>query len=147
MSIIEKVKIVLYRVAEKGLEVFLVKSEEEEIQVRLVEISEHFLAELSLKTEGNARCIELDPIVLNDDLQTVRTIAIEEDWDGTPSIRAHLKGEYLLLKNKLSQAIPGFDSGVFVAFKDTLSRMVQSEYKAIKELKEVLSDRNTVQNI
>lgn len=147
MSIIEKVKIVLYRVAEKGLEVFLVKSEEEEIQARLVEISEQFLDELSIRFDDMPQCIELDPIVLSGENQLIRTIAIEGDWQGNPSLRAHLREEYQALKKKLTQAIPGYDSGAFVAFKDTLSRTIHAEYKAIKELKEVLTDRNTVQNI
>ncbi|MBK7741612.1 MAG: hypothetical protein IPI42_14005 [Saprospiraceae bacterium] len=46
MSIFDKAVLVIYRMAEKGLEVFLVKSEDEEIQSQLVEISEKFLTDL-----------------------------------------------------------------------------------------------------
>jgi len=147
MSLIEKVKIVLYRVAEKGLEVFLVNTEADEIQSHLVEVSEQYLNELPLRFSGTNQFIELEPIELEGEDTKIRAIAIEGYWYETPSLRANLKDDYIFLKKRLSQTIPDFDSGVFVSMRDLVGKAMKSELKLLRELKEVISDRNSVRDI
>lgn len=58
MSIIDRAFLVIFRYAEKGLEI-LVKTEDEEMQSQLVEISEQFLTEIPLRFSNNTQIIEL----------------------------------------------------------------------------------------
>jgi hypothetical protein len=132
--------------AEKGLEVFLVKSEDEEIQSQLVEISEKFLTDLPLRFSDNSKMIELDPIE-DENMEKVRAVAIEGDWHDIPSLRAMLREDLQFMKVKMKKYIPTIDSGNFILFKDAVKKAVRSEYRLLKELKDVLTDRNTINNI
>lgn len=148
MSLIEKVKLIFYRVAEKGLEIFLIGSEEAEIQSRIVEVSEQYLDELPIRMEMQQTVIELEPVkIADEDSQKIKAIALEGDWYHTPSLRASLKDDYEFLKKKLSQQIPDFDNGAFVNFRDLVGKVVSQDLKALKELKEVISDRYSVRDI
>ncbi|HMY83334.1 MAG TPA: hypothetical protein PLC76_00230 [Saprospiraceae bacterium] len=146
MSIFDKAVLVIYRMAEKGLEVFLVKSEDEEIQSQLVEISEKFLTDLPLRFSDNSKMIELDPIE-DENMEKVRAVAIEGDWHDIPSLRAMLREDLQFMKVKMKKYIPTIDSGNFILFKDAVKKAVRSEYRLLKELKDVLTDRNTINNI
>ena len=146
MSIFDKAVLVIYRMAEKGLEVFLVKSEDEEIQSQLVEISEKFLTDLPLRFSDNSKMIELDPIE-DENMEKVRAVAIEGDWHDIPSLRAMLREDLQFMKVKMKKYIPTIDSGNFILFKDADKKAVRSEYRLLKELKDVLTDRNTINNI
>jgi len=146
MSIFDKAVLVIYRMAEKGLEVFLVKSEDEEIQSQLVEISEKFLTDLPLRFSDNSKMIELDPIE-DENMEKVRAVAIEGDWHDIPSLRAMLREDLQFMEVKMKKYIPTIDSGNFILFKDAVKKAVRSEYRLLKELKDVLTDRNTINNI
>ena len=146
MSIFDKAVLVIYRMAEKGLEVFLVKSEDEEIQSQLVEISVKFLTDLPLRFSDNSKMIELDPIE-DENMEKVRAVAIEGDWHDIPSLRAMLREDLQFMKVKMKKYIPTIDSGNFILFKDAVKKAVRSEYRLLKELKDVLTDRNTINNI
>ncbi|MCO6460429.1 MAG: hypothetical protein J5I59_03435 [Saprospiraceae bacterium] len=147
MSIIDRAFLVVFRMAEKGLEIFLVKSESEEMQSQLVEISEQFLTDLPLRfTNNNNNVIELDPI--EDETEgKIRAVAIEGDWHDIPSLRAMLRDDLGFMKNRVKQYMPSIDSGAFISFKDAVKKAVKSEYRLLKELKDVLTDRNTIRNI
>lgn len=146
MSIFDKAVLVIYRMAEKGLEVFLVKSEDEEIQSQLLEISEKFLTDLPLRFSDNSKMIELDPIE-DENMEKVRAVAIEGDWHDFPSLRAMLREDLLFMKDKVKKYIPTIESGSFISFKDAVKKAVKSEYQLLKELKDVLTDRNTINNL
>ncbi len=146
MSIFDKAVLVIYRMAEKGLEVFLVKSEDEEIQSQLLEISEKFLTDLPLRFSDNSKMIELDPIE-DENMEKVRAVAIEGDWHDIPSLRAMLREDLLFMKDKVKKYIPTIESGSFISFKDAVKKAVKSEYRLLKELKDVLTDRNTINNL
>ena len=133
MSIIDRAFLVIFRYAEKGLEIFLVKTEDEEMQSQLVEISEQFLTEIPLRFSNNTQIIELDPI--------------EGDWHDIPSLRALLKDDLHFMKDRVKKYIPNIDTGSFISFKEVVKKAVKSEYQLLKELKDVLTDRNTINNI
>ena len=146
MSIIDRAFLVIFRYAEKGLEIFLVKTEDEEMQSQLVEISEQFLTEIPLRFSNNTQIIELDPIE-DDQTGNIRAIAIEGDWHDIPSLRALLKDDLHFMKKKIKKYIPNIDTGSFISFKEVVKKAVKSEYQLLKELKDVLTDRNTINNI
>lgn len=124
----------------------MVKSEDEEIQSQLVEISEKFLTDLPLRFSDNSKMIELDPIE-DENMEKVRAVAIEGDWHDIPSLRAMLREDLQFMKVKMKKYIPTIDSGNFILFKDAVKKAVRSEYRLLKELKDVLTDRNTINNI
>ena len=146
MSIIDRAFLVVFRYAEKGLEIFLVKTEDEEMQSQLVEISEQFLTEIPLRFSDNTQVIELDPIE-DDQTGNIRAIAIEGDWHDIPSLRALLKDDLHFMKDRVKKYIPNIDTGAFISFKEVIKKAVRSEYQLLKELKDVLTDRNTINNI
>ena len=46
------------------------------------------------------------------------------------------------MKDRVKQYIPSVDTGTFIIFKDTVKQAaVKSDYKILKELKDVLTDR------
>ena len=146
MSIIDRAFLVIFRMAEKGLEVFLVKSENEEMQSQLVEISEQFLTDLPLRFSNKIDLIELDPIE-DESKDKIRAVAIEGDWHDIPSLPAMLREDLSFMKDRVKQYIPSVDTGTFITFKDAVKQAVKSEYKILKELKDVLTDRNTIRNL
>ena len=146
MSIIDRAFLVIFRYAEKGLEIFLVKTEDEEMKSQLVEISEQFLTEIPLRFSNNTQIIELDPIE-DDQTGNIRAIAIEGDWHDIPSLRALLKDDLHFMKDRVKKYIPNIDTGSFISFKEVVKKAVKSEYQLLKELKDVLTDRNTINNI
>ena len=146
MSIIDRAFLVIFRYAEKGLEIFLVNSEDEDMQSQLEEISEQFLSEIPLWFSNNTQIIELDPIE-DDQTGNIRAIAIEGDWHDIPSLRALLKDDLHFMKDRVKKYIPNIDTGSFISFKEVVKKAVKSEYQLLKELKDVLTDRNTINNI
>ncbi|QLH29080.1 MAG: hypothetical protein HWD63_06625 [Candidatus Parvibacillus calidus] len=78
----------------------MVKSEDEEIQSQLVEISEKFLTDLPLRFSDNSKMIELDPIE-DENMEKVRAVAIEGDWHDIPSLRAMLREDLQFMKVKM----------------------------------------------
>jgi hypothetical protein len=51
------------------------------------------------------------------------------------------------MKDRVKKYIPNIDTGSFISFKEVVKKAVKSEYQLLKELKDVLTDRNTINNI
>lgn len=43
--------------------------------------------------------------------------------------------------------IPELEKGTYVLVRDAFKKVLPNEYKALKQLKEIIFDRNTVRNI
>lgn len=142
MRVLDTARLIIYRCHEKGLEVFMIKrSPKEEGDWELPE----GVLKMLIHKDGN-QFIELDAVALNDQ-ELVKTIAIEADWHEIPSIRGLVKHDITRVKDKIKSRIPGLDTGSFFAIKEVLKTALPSEYKALKELKDILADRNTILNI
>jgi len=145
MSVFEKACLIIYRYAEKGLEIFLVSDPGEENPVwsipqrEIPPVSKPIIAE---ETE----LIELD-CVESDDGMKCRAIAIEADYHDIPSMRSIIKQDVMYVKDKVKSIIPELEQGTFVALKEAVKKVMPHEYAFLKELKEVLTDRNTVKNL
>jgi hypothetical protein len=142
MGLRAKAKYVIYRFAEKGLEVFLLEQPQDRFELPIVQINHSKPASLSNKAEW----IELDH-ALSRDHDSVAVIAIEGDWHDLPSIRQSIGDDITLLKNKVKSIATEFDKGTYVGIKEAFKKVLPEEYALLKELKEILADRNTLKNI
>ncbi len=145
MSLFEKACLIIYRFAEKGLEVFLVNDAGDENPVWSIPHQEIPGGNQHLIND-ETDLIELESVETEDG-KKCRAIAIEGDYHDIPSMRSLVKNDVLYLKDKLKTMIPDLDKGTFVTVKDVVKNAMPHEYAFIKELKEILTDRNLTQNI
>ena len=144
MSVLDLVRVVIYRFHEKGLEIFLINNEMDKDQ-DIWQIPEG-LSESIRGKENIKSFIDLDSTV-DEHGRTIKTLAIEGDWHDIPSIRGMLKHDVKLVKAIVKENLPGSEKGAYFAVKEAFKKVLPHEYKAIKELKDVLFDRNSVTNI
>lgn len=146
MSVLDLVRVILYRVHEKGLEVFLINNEmEHDADVWRIPAGYNEQIKHKLSSEGR-QTIDLDP-VCDERGEQVRTLAIEADWHEMPSIRGMLKHDIKIAKKIIKERLPGAEKGTYFLVKECFKKVLPHEYAAIKELKEILADRNAVKNI
>lgn len=142
----EKVDVFIYRVRENGLEVFLVNPEEQQTSGQQVQWKAISAAENTPERLRNANCIELDPVT-DADGSSRKAIAVEADWHELPSLRALIYEDYRVAKEKARQKIknliPEMENGAFFAVKEALKRVLPEQYAFLKELKEVLIEKNS----
>lgn len=139
----EQVDVIIYRVRESGLEVFLVNQESDG------SLSAPFSEEAASERIA-AHCIELDPVAdANGD--TRKAIAIEADWHEIPSLRALVYEDYRVAKEKaklhLKHLIVDLEKGTYVAVKEAFKRVLPQQYAFLKELKEIIADKNQAKSI
>ena len=144
MSILNKVRIIVYRFHEKGLEIFLLddhlKNNPEIWKITKTEVDQ--IEDLGLPVDY----IEIqDETKSNND--SIKTIAIEADWHDIPSIRGLLKNDVRIAKEIMKETIPGVEKGAYVAIKEVMKRSIPEQYKTLKELKDTLLDRNLLRNL
>jgi len=143
MSILDVARLVVYRFHEKGLEIFLVNNDLKS-DPDVWKLPNCDTLKLSDQLEED-QFIEID--IESGKSKAQKLIAIEGDWHNMPSIRGLVKHDIKLAKHIVKQALPGIDKGAFFAVKETVKKLMPEEYKAVKELKDVLIDRNSVKNI
>jgi hypothetical protein len=141
MSVLDLARVVIYRFHEKGLEIFLIQNDmDKDPDVWKIPEGALIALQKSLKT------IDLEEVVLEDG-RMVKTLAIEGDWHDIPSIRGMLKHDVKLVKSIVKENLPGLEKGGFFAIKEAFKKVLPQEYKALKELKDILFDRNSVTNM
>ena len=127
MKATDRARIILYRCHEKGLEVLL--------------ISPNLLQDDSvwrLPTGKVGEVIELDPIELRRCEQVgCHNIAIEADWHQIPSVRGIIKHDV----RRLGKKVKTLSEYSYLNVKEALKEVMPEEYAAIKELKDILTDR------
>lgn len=143
MSVFDLARVVVYRFHEKGLEFFLINAElDEDPQAWKIPDGE---------MKGDIHQFAANGIMLdhtNSDAQpAARTIAIEGDWHDIPSIRGIIKHDVKRVKRKIKQVVPTVDKGAFVSFKDTVKKVMPEEYAVLKEIKDIIVDRNSIMNM
>jgi hypothetical protein len=136
MSVLDSIKLVIYRVHEKGLEVFLLNEENEQW-----EMPEGWLDEQI----DQDKMIELDPI--EEDGKVKRAVAIEGDWHDIPSIRKLIQKDVSKFKDKLKSYLPSQAKGSFVAVKEAVGKVVPNDNRFLNELKEIISEKNLTKYI
>ncbi len=137
MNLKEKVRLIIYRFRERGLEIFLVPEED---QWQFPEGSDAQGKAQVLMQED--KLIALDPVSKADG-ETEQAWAVEGDWHDIPSLKAMLYEDAVALTEKVSE----MERGSFVALKEAIKKALPHQYQLLKELKEVLVDRNLTRNI
>ena len=145
MSLPEKTNLIIYRVGEKGLEVFLVNPEKDgenwQIPQGAVESSK------ALLLTDDDRLIELDTVDTEEGIFE-QAYAVEGDWHDIPSIKSILKHDVEYMKSTLRQMVPDtMEKGGFFAVKEAFKKVLPHQYKMLKELKEIIIDRNLTKYI
>lgn len=143
----EQVDVIIYRVRESGLEVFLVNQTEND--------AENGPLTTPASGDGNperfpAHSIELDPVT-NALGEARKAIAIEADWHEIPSLRALMYEDYRVAKEKaklhLKSLLPEFEKGTYVAVKEAFKRVMPEQYAFLKELKDIIADKNQAKSV
>ena len=135
MGLSKKLNLIIYRFRERGLEIFLLNSSNEEEQWELPSGDSSELFQQNIPNEDDL--IELDPNEQED------ALAVEGDWHDIPSLKSMLYEDALFLKDK-AKAI---ESGTYVKIKEALKNVLPHQYKFLKELKEILTDRNSIKDL
>jgi hypothetical protein len=139
MHVLDRVRLIIYRCHEKGLEVFLVKTgfDEENWKIPFEELAKYPAQDFDPKL------ISLDPMTESDGTVS-SVVAVEGDWHDIPSIRKLVKGDVRIVASKIRFVA---DHGAYFAMKEALKKVLPNEYAVLHELKEILTARNQVQNI
>ena len=138
LNILDKVRILIYRYHEKGLEIFLLNDGKNN--------SNQYVLPASPVYPTVANAIALEPVMDGSGHQ-IKSIAFQGDYHDIPSIRGLIKSDISLLKNKINEVLPDLENGTFVAAKEIFKKILPHEYAAVKELKDILTDRNLVINM
>ncbi len=144
MSTLDKVRFIIYRCHEKGLEIFLVNSDLEN-DPDIWKIPQGDVLKHRLHLE-QAELIELDPSE-DENGNLTRAYAIEGDWHDIPSIRGMIKHDIKLVKSKVKEVLPDIEKGTYFALKEAFKKVLPHEYAALKELKDIIVDRNMLRHL
>lgn len=139
MDLRKTASLIIYRFRERGLEVFLLNSSEEEGNW---EFPNGAISEEQSAQATDAELIALDPVEQEDGAWE-EGWAVEGDWHEIPSLKEMLYEDAMQLKDKLKE----MELGSYMLFKDALKQVLPHQYKMLKELKEILVDRNSVKDI
>jgi len=139
MKVLDQVRLIVYRFHEKGLEILLVNEED-----KAWYLPEGAMKDI--KAQAEDRVIELEPIE-DEKGQLVRAMAVEGDWHDIPSIRALIYTDIDFVKHKIKKIIPELEKGTYFVVKEAFKKVLPKEYKLLKELKDILLDRNLIKNI
>ncbi len=135
MSIRKTASVIIYRFRERGLEVFLLNKQDDNFwelpQGRLLS-----------HQEPNDQLIELD-CCANDRGEDEEAVAMEGDWHEIPSLKSLLYQDALELKERFKE----MEQGSFQPIKEALKQALPHQYKFLKELKDILRDRNSVRDL
>ena len=136
----EKTNLIIYRVKDKGLEVFMVRPDKEGGDWHFPQGDKTAAASLPLHDEENL--IELDPVSQEDGILE-QAYAVEADWHEIPSMKSILQHDVEFMKDTIRQMVPDMmEKGAFVAIKEAFKRVLPHQYAQLKELKEIIIDRN-----
>ena len=128
MSLRKKANLIIYRFRERGLEVFLLNKS-----------NEWGLPDGDLQVQEGTDLIELEPSE-----EREQAVAVEGDWHEIPSLKQMLLEEGVELADKLRD----IERGTFVTIKDALkARLSPAKVQFLRELRDVITDRNSVRDI
>lgn len=143
MNVLDSARVIIYRFHEKGLEIFLVNSDLEN-DPDIWKLPKGKINVASKSSYMNS--IQLDS-QKDEKGREVKTLAVEGEWHDIPSLRGMLKHDVKLVKSKLIEVAPEMEKGGFFAVKEAFKKVMPDEYKALKELKSILRDRNLTKYI
>ncbi len=134
MSFRKKANLIIYRFRESGLEVFFVNNEE----ANTLNFPQGEMAQ-----QSSDDYIALDPVREETSGEQEEAFAVEGDWHEIPSLKTMLYQDAKQLKDKLKE----IEQGAFVSIKDALKGALPHQYAFLKELKDILRDRNSLRDL
>lgn len=134
MSLRKKANLIIYRFRESGLEVFFVNNEE----ANTLNFPQGEMAE-----QSSDDYITLDPVREETSGEQEEAFAVEGDWHEIPSLKTMLYQDAKQLKDKLKE----IEQGAFLSIKDALKGALPHQYAFLKELKDILRDRNSLRDL
>lgn len=145
MEISKSASLIIYRIREKGLEVFLLNNGKDATKWQL---PRHDAAQAkAFPIEQGDKFIALDPVQQANG-QVDEAIAVEGDWHDIPSLKSLLMQDVQFVKDQISQiGTDVMEKGTFVAVKEAIKRVAPHQYEMLKELKDIITDRNSVKDI
>ena len=139
MNFSKKVNLIIYRFREKGLEVFLEYFDKED-QWQIPNQETFKNRPQNLIEED--RLIELDPVE-NEGGNEEEAWAVEGEWHDIPSLKSMLHEDAVFLKKQLKE----MEKGGFISIKDAVKKVMPHQYQFLSELKDILTDRNSVKDL
>ncbi len=134
MNVFDSVRLIIYRCHEKGLEVLLIRPDlKEDKTIWRLPHARLDMTDLS--------GIELDESS-DEHGNKVRNIAIEADWHEIPSVRGIIKHDIKRLQSKVKKITKPIDNCNYITVKEALKEVMPHEYQALKELKDIIVDKN-----
>lgn len=140
MDIRRKLHLVVYRVREKGLEIFV--SHDDQNALQLPEAADHCDEQSLIRLRE-----EIIALGAEDESGAITEgMAIEGDYHDIPSLKGLLLNDARRIGEALSSKDLG-NEGRFVAIKELAKTILPSQYKMLKELRDILVDRNSTRYI
>jgi len=140
MSLFDQIRIIFYRVHEKGLEVMLINPDLAK-DPSVWKLPEGY--KVSEDSFNDKSIIELESHD-DEDGSLVRTYAVEADWHEIPSVRGIIKHDVVRVKNKIKKVLPGLEEAAYFQVKEAVKKVLPNEYAALKELKDVIKEKNSI---
>jgi len=135
MSVLDTTRLIVYRCHQKGLEILLINNTiDGDPEVWKI-------PSMDIQSSDSNQVIKLENI-LDQDGKSLETIAIEGDWHDIPSIRGIIKHDVKRVKRKIKSFVPSLEQGSYFTIKEALRKVLPAEYKVLKELKDIILDKN-----
>lgn len=127
--------LLIYRVREQGLEVFLLEDEQGNATLPQSAANSQLI---SAMVAGNDKVIELDTI------EKQRSVAVEADWHEIPSLKSLIAQDVDFVKSTIKEMVPNMmHKGTYFAVKEAIKKVLPNQYQALKELKDIITERNS----
>ncbi|GAB5552468.1 MAG: hypothetical protein Sapg2KO_20590 [Saprospiraceae bacterium] len=139
MDFSKKVNLIIYRFKEKGLEIFLENLDQDDQWQIPAQDAPQKKAQFII---GEERLIELDP-VQNEGGDQEEAWAVEGEWHDIPSLKSMLYEDAVFLKDQIKH----MEKGGFITIKEAFKKVMPHQYQFLKELKDILTDRNSVKDL
>ncbi len=145
MELSKTASLIIYRIRERGLEVFMLDHDKTEGNWKL---PNHQVSQATaLPLEQPEKYIALDPVHQSDG-KLEEGLAVEGDWHDIPSLKSLLMEDVEFVKEQIKQmGNDAIEKGAFVAIKEAFKRVAPHQYEMLKELKDIVSDRNSVKDL
>lgn len=128
--------VLIYRVREQGLEVFMVKDANGNDTLPQTEGKTLAFAAVMPNSES---VMELDSTHTGQ-----QNLAIEADWHEIPSLKSLIAADVSFVKATIKELVPNMmEKGTYFAVREAFKKVLPDQYTALKELKDIVLERNS----
>ena len=145
MALLDKANLIIYRIREKGLEVFLVNPNKENPSNEAWTLPQGKINDpaKAIALLQKDQTFELDPVE-NVKGEAENAIAVEGDWHDIPSLKSLIREDAHFMKDTIKQMIPDLEQrGTYFAIKEAFKKVLPNQYEFLSELKDIIRDKNS----